>query len=208
MGEARAAPRAPALPVALQVRRSTGPVVGRQVELGAIRQELASARAGRLTGLTLEGEPGIGKTRLLIAAAEVAATEGFIPLAATGDEEIQGPFLLARGIFASAAVHENGTNGARERFRRVLDAISGRDDPTLDTLSPDRKLLRVFDLAAVAIRELAVTSPVALLVDDLQWADEDSVRMLRYIVRTDGPHNDDMCLPNFRHVPVRSSSLL
>ena len=25
-----------------------------------------------------------------------------------------------------------------------------------------------------------------MLVDDLQWADEDSVRMLRYIVRTDG----------------------
>ena len=186
MGDAEASPRTATLPVALQVRRATGPVVGRQVELGAIRQELASARAGRLTGLTLEGEPGIGKTRLLIAAAEVAATEGFTPLAATGDEEIQGPFLLARGIFASAAVHENGSNGAREQFRRVLDAISGRDDPTLDTLAPDRKLLRVFDLAAVAIRELAAVNPVAVLVDDLQWADEDSVRMLRYIVRTDG----------------------
>jgi DNA-binding CsgD family transcriptional regulator len=183
MSEAHASPR---LPVGLQVRGATGPVVGRQVELSAIRQELASARVGRLTAVTLEGEPGIGKTRLLAAAAEVAAAEGFTPLAATGDEEIRGPFLLARGIFASAAALEISGNSAREQSQRVLDATSGRDDPTLEALSPDHKLLRVFDLGAVAIRELAATSPVAVLVDDLQWADEDSVRMLRYIVRTNG----------------------
>ena len=175
----------PISPLALHVRGVTGSVVGRQVELAAIRQELATARTGRLTALTFEGEPGIGKTRLLLAAAEQAAAEGFTPLAVTADEEIRGPFLLARGIFASPAAHESEGNGSREQLRRVLDAMSGRDDPTLDALSPDHKLLRVFDLAAVAVRGLASENPVALLVDDLQWADEDSVRMLRYIVRSD-----------------------
>ncbi len=204
MNDAQAAPIAPTSPVAplaLHVRRAAGPVVGRQVELGAIRQELASARAGRLTALTLEGEPGIGKTRLLFAAAETAAAEGFMPLAATADEEISGPFLLAQGIFASPAVRGNGANGAREQFERVIDAISGRDDPTLDTLSPDQKLLRVFDLAAGAIRALAESQPVALFVDDLQWADEDSVRMLRYIVRTDSD------LPIFLGLATRAEKL-
>ena len=201
MDDAQAAPRAmsPISPLALHVRRATGAVVGRQVELGAIRQELASARAGRLTALTLEGEPGIGKTRLLVAAAEVATAEGFTALAATADEEIRGPFLLARGIFASSAVRETGS--AREQFQRVLDAISGRDDPTLEALSPDHKLLRVFDLAAVAIRALATVNPVAVLIDDLQWADEDSVRMLRYIVRTDAD------LPVFLGLATRAEKL-
>ena len=185
-------------PLALHVRRAAGPVVGRQVELGAIRQELASAKTGRLTALTLEGEPGIGKTRLLVEAAELAAREGFTPLAATADEEIRGPFLLARGIFASPAVP---LNGAGEKFQRVLDAISGRDDPTLATLAPDDKLLRVFDLAAGAIRALATTQPVALFVDDLQWADEDSVRMLRYVVRTDSD------LPIFLGLTTRAEKL-
>jgi DNA-binding CsgD family transcriptional regulator len=175
---------APLSPLALHVRRVTGSVVGRQIELGAIKQELAAAKTGRLTALTLEGEPGIGKTRLLLATAELAAAEGFTPLAVTADEEIRGPFLLARGIFASPAAHEHHGAEAREQLQRVLDAISGRDDPTLEALSPDHKLLRVFDLAALAVRALAAARPVALLVDDLQWADEDSVRMLRYIIRT------------------------
>ena len=172
-------------PLALRVRRVTGSVVGRKVELDAITQELASARAGRLSALTLEGEPGIGKTRLLVAAAELATAEGFTTLAVTADEELRGPFLLARGIFASSATHERDDNGAGEPLQRVLDAISGRDDPTLDALSPDHKLLRAFDLAALAIRALATANPLALLIDDFQWADEDSVRMLRYIVRAD-----------------------
>ena len=128
-------------PLALQVRRVTGSVVGRKVELGAIRQELAAARAGRLTALTLEGEPGIGKTRLLVAAAELAAAEGFMPVAVTADEEIRGPFLLARGIFASSVAQEHGSNGAGAQLQRVLDAISGHDDPTLAGLSPDQNLL-------------------------------------------------------------------
>ena len=63
--------------------------------------------------------------------------------------------------------------------------MTGQDDPSLATLPPDAKLLRTLDLGAVAIRDLAATKPVAILVDDLQWADDDSLRLLRYLVRAD-----------------------
>jgi DNA-binding CsgD family transcriptional regulator len=186
----------------LNQRRAAASVVGRQVELGAIRQEVAAAKAGRLAAITFEGEPGIGKTRLLLAAAELAAAEGFLPLAVGADGEIRGPFLLARSILAAVAASEAaGANGAREPLQRALDAVSGHDDPSLDGLSPDQKLLRVFDLAALAIRAAATENPVAILVDDVQWADEDSLRLLRYVVRGDAD------LPLFLALSARPEEL-
>ncbi|MDQ4130682.1 MAG: AAA family ATPase, partial [Actinomycetota bacterium] len=190
----------PLSPLSLQMRRVTGSVVGRFVELAAIRQELASAKRGQLSGLTLEGEPGIGKSRLLLTAYELATSEGFLPVAVTADEELRGPFLLARAILAGVVTREL-PEPVQAQLQRALDAISGRDEPGLETLSPDYKLLRAFDLAALALRALAGHKPVALLIDDLQWADEDSVRLLRYILRSDAD------LPIFLALALRPDEL-
>jgi ATP-dependent Clp protease ATP-binding subunit ClpA len=51
--------------------RITGSVIGRSIELAALEQGLASARRG-MNGITLEGEPGIGKTRILLAIEQLA----------------------------------------------------------------------------------------------------------------------------------------
>jgi tetratricopeptide (TPR) repeat protein len=178
---------APFSPMALDVHRAAGDVVGRPAELRAIEQELAAARSGRLVGITLEGEPGIGKTRLLLAAAERAAADGCTVVAVTADEELQGPFLVARSILGSPdAMRAAADEPTSEALRRCLDAMSGQDDPGLASLPPDRRLLRTFDLGAVAFRALAAVRPIAVLIDDLQWSDEDSLRLLRYVVRTDG----------------------
>ena len=177
----------PFSPMALDVHRATGDVVGRPTELRAIEQELTTARSGRLVGITLEGEPGIGKTRLLLAAAERAAADGCTVIAVTADEELQGPFLVARSILGSSDAAGAATQRqTSEALRRCLDSMSGQDDPGLASLQPDRRLLRTFDLGAVAFRALAAERPLAVLIDDLQWSDEDSLRLLRYVVRTDG----------------------
>jgi len=175
----------PQCSLAVQLRRATGAVIGRGAELEAISRELSEA-SGRLAAVTLEGEPGIGKTRLLLAAAELAAASGFSCVAITADEEIRGPFLVARSLFASPAIHDLARGTPAElAVRRVVEAISGRDEPGLESLSPDAKLLRAFDLAGVAISELAGIRPLALLIDDVQWADDDTLRLLRYVVRSD-----------------------
>ena len=164
----------------------TSAVIGRPIELAAIQQEIGLAKDGRLSALTVEGEPGIGKTRLLMAASELAGADGFATIAVATDQEIRGPFLLARSIVGSAdAVLAAEGTPAAEAIQRSLDALSGKEEPGLESLPPDQKLLRTLDLAAVAFRTLAAQRPVALLLDDLQWADDDSLRLIRYLVRAD-----------------------
>jgi DNA-binding NarL/FixJ family response regulator len=175
----------PQCSLAVHLRRATGEVVGRSAELDAIGQELREA-SGRLAAVTLEGEPGIGKTRLLVATLELATAAGFTTVAITADEEIRGPFLVARSLFAAQAVQDVAAGTPAEiAVRRVTEAISGRDEPGFEALGADAKLLRAFDLAGVAIAALARIRPVALLIDDVQWADDDTLRLLRYVVRSD-----------------------
>ena len=176
----------PFSPMALHMHRGAGDVVGRPVELAAIGQELAAAGTGRLAGLTLEGEPGIGKTRLLLAARERAEEAGFTTIAVTADEELRGPFLVARSILGSREAVEAAAGGdAEEPLARCLAAMSGQDDPGLASLPSDQRVLRTFDLGAVAFRALAERGGLAVLIDDVQWADDDSLRLLRYVVRAD-----------------------
>ena len=175
----------PQCSLAVQLRRATGAVIGRSAELDAISQELREA-SGRLAAVTLEGEPGIGKTRLLLATAELASASGFTCVAITADEEIRGPFLVARSLFASSSIRDTAAGTPAEAaVNRVIEAISGRDERGFESLLPDAKLLRAFDLAGVAVATLATLRPLALLIDDVQWADDDTLRLLRYVVRSD-----------------------
>ncbi|HET9853019.1 MAG TPA: AAA family ATPase [Candidatus Limnocylindrales bacterium] len=174
----------PQCSLSVQLRRATGSIVGRSTELSAIEQGIREAKA-RFTAMTLEGEPGIGKTRLLVEAAELAIAAGFTTVAITADEEIRGPFLVARSLFGNGSMREAAVGTRAEvAVRRVADALSGRDEPGFETLSPEAKVLRTFDLAGVAFQELAIVGPIAILIDDVQWADDDTLRMLRYAIRT------------------------
>jgi DNA-binding NarL/FixJ family response regulator len=174
-------------PLGLFEHRTERAVVGRPAELAAIEDAIAGAHGGRLTALTVEGEPGIGKTRLLLAAREVAGARGFLTIAVGADEELRGPFLLARSIVGAPEVIEAVSGSPSEQaIMAATSALGGRDDPAFAGLSADQRLLRSFDLATMAVRALTAAQPLALLIDDMQWADEDSLRLLRYVIRTEG----------------------
>ena len=174
-------------PLGLLEYRTGRAVVGRPAELSAIEDGILAAAGGRLSAVAVEGEPGIGKTRLLLAAREIAMTRGFLSIAVGADEELRGPFLLARSIFGSPEVIEAVTGSPSEQAILAAGAaLGGRDDPAFAGMSSDQRLLRSFDLATMAVRALTATQPLALLIDDMQWADEDSLRLLRYVIRTEG----------------------
>jgi len=121
---------------------------------------------------------------LLLAARERAEQAGMTVIAVAADEELRGPFLVARSIMGSVqAIEVASDSPGNDPLRRCLSAMSGEDDPSLASLPADQRLLRTLDLGAVAFRALAGDHGLAVLIDDVQWADDDSLRLLRYVVR-------------------------
>ena len=168
----------------IRVRRGTKAVVGRAVELGAVEEAVEAARDG-ISGVSFEGEPGIGKSRLLLAAADLAVAHEFITASVSADEEIRGPFMLARGLLSAESFRVGASDRVVTALDRAYDLLSGMDDPGFTTLNADDRLLRVIDQATSGIRAAAQDRPLALLLpEDLQWADQDSVRSSRYVIRT------------------------
>ena len=179
--EASAAAFDPASP------RSGRPVVGRLTEQRVISEQLEAIRGSGLRAVVLEGEAGIGKTRMLEATAEQArnSEQGLWVLEVSADEELRGPFLLFRSLLGSP----NTTSVAREAMAlealdRAHAAISGQSASVNQGLSPQEQRLHIFDEVASALLALTREKPLALLIDDLQWADEDSIQLIRYLVRT------------------------
>jgi len=154
-----------------------GLVVSRPAESRAVADFLTAAAHGP-TGLLVEGEAGIGKTTLLLAAADDARERGFRVLSARS--------AAAESVLAYAVLAD---------LLGEVEASKWADLPDVQRLALDRVLLRAdtdgptTDQHAVAASFLAVVenladeSPVLLVVDDLQWIDTSSRNVLAFVAR-------------------------
>ena len=185
------APQASSTPVVSEglldetyVRPDRLPIVGRAAERAAVDADIDGVAAGTIRVYAVEGEAGIGKTRLIESAVDGALAKGFGAVIVGGDEELRGPFFILRTLLTSSSIQALADKaGVRELLERAREVVSGRGQSETG-LSPAEQTLRVYDVATVAIRAIAESQPLAVLFDDLQWADEDSLKLIRYIVRT------------------------
>ncbi len=128
--------------------------VGRTAELAALDAAWAAADAGRGTAVVVTGEPGIGKTRLV----EAFARRGAVAARWGRCPQVGGappywPWQQILGGLPDAA--PGGEAGAR--FAVGLDV-------------------------ARRLRALARPAPLLVVLDDLQWADPDSVHVLEILL--------------------------
>ena len=169
------------------IRPSAGGMVGRQIERAALEQDLEAVAAGSIRVFAIEGEPGIGKTRLLESAIESAAEKGFGAVMVGGDEELRGPFFMLRTLLGSSTIEALADKAmARDALEQARNVLWGRSGANADAvgLTPAEQTLRIYDVATLAIRQIADRVPLVLLFDDLQWGDEDSLKLIRYVIRT------------------------
>jgi hypothetical protein len=152
---------------------------GREEELGHLCHALAEAREGRGSAWLLGGESGAGKSRLL--------------------EELRGRALV-EGVLAVRGQALAGGGTAFHVFRNVLDvlslhvALSDLEASVLGALLPNLGVLLErevrpppeIDVPAVRFRLLGVLreviqrspEPVLILLEDLQWADAESLALI------------------------------
>ena len=156
------------------VRKTREPprLVGRDDEQRRIEKVTAAALAGRGGALVLKGENGIGKSALLDCAAGTAP--GFRILHTSGTEfERDLPF---------AALHQlcvpllRRVDEVTDRHRTALKAAFGLAPGTPDPLSIGPAALELITSAALA-------QPLLCLVDDAQWLDPASSRVLAFLSR-------------------------
>jgi len=160
------------------------PLAGRTEELTRLLDEAArSARTGRSILLLLEGEPGVGKSRLLDEMLALQRLDG-TPVAAAraveGDlsDPWSGVLALARGGLLDAAGVGAAPPAALAAFTQVLpewaDRLPGVHSAAAAPLG--RALLE-------AVRAAAAEHPIVLAVDDAQWLDPDSALSLGVLLR-------------------------
>lgn len=176
-------------------RGGAGSFVGRAQELARLQAAWEDVRSGRGRVVLVAGEAGIGKTRLGLEAATLAAGQGALVLSGRCDEDVPvpyQPFSEALDQYVAGADAQELRRhlgwGARDvaalvvRLTTVLPELTEGSAPTMDG-EPSGSGERLFEGVAFLLRSLSTTRPVVLLLDDLHWADRATTLLLRYLAR-------------------------
>ena len=152
-------------------------LIGRGSELEVLNRFLAEVTCGPVAVL-IAGEAGIGKTVLWKAASQEAVGLGHqLLVARPAESETNLPFAGLADLLEDVAGSVLSDLPAPQQ-RALEVALLSADD---EGRPVDQRTLSVAVLGT--LRSLARTGPVVLAVDDIQWLDPPSVRVLQFVVR-------------------------
>ncbi len=177
------------LPGRLVARPTTG-VVGREVELASITGALKRvASGGGREILLVAGEAGLGKTTLVGEAARAGFDAGACVLFGHCEEDLATPYQLfaeALGHYVTQAPEERllahvATHGSE--LSRLVPALASRipDLPSSRATDSDTERFLLLAAAVGLLVEISEVQPVVIVLDDIQWADNASLQLLRHI---------------------------
>ena len=179
---------------------AAGKLVGRQAEVSTAQALLDRAAQGQGSVLAIQGEAGMGKTRLTQEIAQQAQSQGlrvvagaclsyggdipYLPwtdvlralLGATGTERPAQVTQVARGLAAA------GLSGWEPLVAQAM-GLEAEETELTASLEPRLRQQRLFDIVLDLIHYHAGTQPLLLVIEDVQWADPTSLELLDYVAR-------------------------
>ncbi|NMO54000.1 AAA family ATPase [Actinoplanes sp. TBRC 11911] len=158
-------------------------LVDRAEELAVLRHTLAAAFGGGSALAVVEGEPGVGKTRLLAEIAAEASRRGaFVVWGRCLDGDgtpSMWPWVQAVGTLLgelSVAAREQWQGGD---LGRLLEPGDGA--PAAPVLPDTGARFRLFERTVELTGQIAARRPLLLVIDDLQWADVASLQLFGHL---------------------------
>ena len=194
------APPAPHVSPIVQEQRPAdrgATLIGREAERAEILQGIDKAVAGRGGFVVLAGDAGIGKTRLADAALAAARRSGCVTLVGRCYEEGNVAPLIpyveileesARLIPAPAFCEAVGRSAPElARLLPELHRLFPDMPPPLE-LPPDLRQRFLFTNVLEFLARSSRVTPIAIFLDDLQWADESTLQLTQHLA----PHLEKM----------------
>jgi tRNA A-37 threonylcarbamoyl transferase component Bud32 len=173
-------------------RLAGGVFVGRIHEMMQLREGLQAALAGRGGLFLVSGEPGSGKTRLTEELTTYARMRGAGVLVGKCFDDKGAPafwpwlqairrYTQDRGPYELQDVMGPGAADIAQLDSEIRQRLPTL--PTPPTLEPEQARFRLFDSVTTFLRNAAHSRPMLLILDDLQWADEPSLRLLQFLAQ-------------------------
>jgi ATP/maltotriose-dependent transcriptional regulator MalT len=162
-------------------------LVGRDHEVDLLKDLVGEAARGRTVAVTVSGQAGIGKTAVVDELVRLCARQRFLQLRASGMRAERGyPYgvlvELMDAAICAASDEDTLASTDLEDLTRVLPAL-GAVTPTTATDRPPGPLMVCRAVNKVLGGLAKQHRGVAIIVDDLHWADEASVAVLGYLIR-------------------------
>jgi DNA-binding CsgD family transcriptional regulator len=151
-------------------------LVGRAAELGLVLDELARLGEGPSSVLVIEGEAGIGKTRLVQGMVDEARSRSLRVLSGGGH-----PFERTRPFGLAASALGLSTRSSDPRAAAIGRLLAGRG-PEAPAIAGDLQY-RVVEEIVDLVETACVDRPVLLITEDVHWADTASLLALLSVTR-------------------------
>src|SRR5919198_50432 len=146
-------------------------LIGRARDLAEVDAALAAARSGRGGLLLLAGEAGVGKTTVATTALAGSTTRVLVGEALPQATPPYGPVVTAlRSFLRSDPQGLRDCGPLSSYLALILPELGPAPEPS------DRATL--FEAIRCAFETIARRGPAAVLLDDLQWADEATLELL------------------------------